>query len=155
MSGERSLAPEHTVKERRKIKTLSKNHTHDHRIVKNNEDIERWTCLARHLLGAALAVGVCLFGDPLAALVGIRERMPWLLVEIGMAPSGAGFCLIIDLAVFTLIGKSLAQPYSSVFLPLYSFFHFCLFDVATSVPELVLDLISASTIIFSLVSFFL
>lgn len=112
--------------------------------MKKDEEIEGWTCLARHLLGAALAVGVCLFGDPLAALVGIRERMPWLLVEIGMAPSGAGFCLIIDLAVLSLIGKPLAQPYSSAFLPLHCFSHFCPFDAAISVPELVLHLFSAS-----------
>ena len=35
------------------------------------------TYLARNLLCAALAIGMSLFGDPLVALVGIRERMPW------------------------------------------------------------------------------
>jgi len=35
------------------------------------------TYLARKLFGAALAIGVGLFNDPLAALVRIRERMSW------------------------------------------------------------------------------
>jgi len=73
------------------------------------------TYLARNLFGAALAIGVGLFGDPLAALVGIRERMPWLLVEIGVAPGSAGFGLVVNFSVC----DSLAQPYASSFFPLH------------------------------------
>ena len=73
--------------------------------------------LAKNLFGAALAIGVGLFGDPLAALVGVRKRVPWLLVEIGVAPGGAGFGLVVNLSV----RDSLAQPYASSFLTLHRF----------------------------------
>lgn len=69
---------------------------------------ERDWHLAGDFLCAALALGVGLLGDPLAALVGVGERMPWLLVEEVVGPGGAGFGLEINLAA--LVGEPLAQP---------------------------------------------
>ncbi|POO03294.1 hypothetical protein TorRG33x02_013550, partial [Trema orientale] len=79
--------------------------------------------LASDLFGAALAIGVGLFGDPLAALVGVGKRVPWLLVEVGVAPGGAGLGLVINLsASFTCLRReSLAQPYPFSFLSFHFF----------------------------------
>lgn len=81
-------------------------------------EVRGGTCLTSDLLGASLFLGVGLLGDPLAALVRVGKRVPWLLVEIRMAPSSAGFGLVVYLS--TLIGEPLAQPYASSFLALHS-----------------------------------
>lgn len=81
---------------------------------------KKGTCLTSDLFGAALAIGVGLFGDPLAALVGVRERVPWLLVEVRVAPCGTRFLLVVNLCSTTLVVReSLAQPYASSFFPLH------------------------------------
>lgn len=49
------------------------------------------------LLGAARSVGVGLLGDPLAALVGVGEGVPRLLVEVGVAPCRARLRLVVHL----------------------------------------------------------
>lgn len=75
------------------------------------------TCLSGDLLGPAVALGVGLLGDPLAALVWVGEWVPGLLVEIGMAPRRPGLGLVIDL--FPLVWKPLAQPHTSASFLLY------------------------------------
>lgn len=52
--------------------------------------------LAGHFFGSAIVLGMSLLGDPFAALIGIRKRMPWLLVQERVAPSGTGFGLVIN-----------------------------------------------------------
>ena len=69
--------------------------------------------LAGDFIGAALALGVGLLGDPLAALVGVGERVPWLLVEEVVGPCRARFGLEIHLAA--LVREPLAQPQPSFF----------------------------------------
>jgi hypothetical protein len=52
--------------------------------------------LASHLFRSSIVLGMSLLGDPFAALIGIRKRMPWLLIQERVAPSGTGFGLVID-----------------------------------------------------------
>lgn len=66
--------------------------------------------LAGDFFRPALALCMELLGDPLATLVRVRERVPRLLVEVGVAPGGAGLGLVIDLTAVILVGEPLAQP---------------------------------------------
>ena len=74
--------------------------------------VNELTDLAGDLLRAVLAVGVGLLGDPLAALVGVGEQVPRLLVEVRVAPGGPRLRLAVDLAGAgdALVGVLLAQP---------------------------------------------
>jgi hypothetical protein len=56
--------------------------------------------LARDLLLASRAVRIHLLGNPFAALVGVRQRVPWLLVQERMAPRCSRLRLIIYLSSF-------------------------------------------------------
>lgn len=67
--------------------------------------------LARDLLGVARAVGVGLLRDPLAALVGVGQRVPWFLVEVGVAPRCPGLGLVVHLPF--LLHRLLPQPHRS------------------------------------------
>ena len=53
--------------------------------------------LVSHLLGLASLLSIVLLRNPFAALIGIRERMPGLLIKVGMAPSSAGLVLVVHL----------------------------------------------------------
>lgn len=70
--------------------------------------------LARNLLGAVLPLRVGLLGDPLAALVGVGERVPWLLVEERVRPRRPRLRLVVDFAAFIRRLLAWSEPSAAI-----------------------------------------
>lgn len=70
--------------------------------------------LARNLLGAALPLRVGLLSDPLAALVGVGERVPRLLVEEGVRPRRPRLRLVVDFAAFVRRLLARSEPSAAI-----------------------------------------
>jgi hypothetical protein len=67
--------------------------------------------LVSHFLGLARLLSILLLRNPFAALIGIREWMPWLLIKIRVAPSSARLLLVLHLLVASFLHRF--QPHSS------------------------------------------
>jgi len=71
--------------------------------------------LSGDFFGSSFSLRVGLLGNQLAALIGVGEGVPWLLIEVVVALGGAGLGLVVHLSRADgssshLVREPLAQP---------------------------------------------